>query len=277
MSGSTRGGRRVLITGGAGGMGLACASLLGAQGDAILLTDVGAPALDAATAELARAGIDADAFVCDLADAGAGAVIADALHGGPPLGALVHTAGLSPVMAEWRKIIEVDLVGTARVLDAVFPFVGPGSAAVCIASMAGHLMPLHPGVAALMAEPMNPDLLDALDALPERPVGTSAGAYAHAKRAVRALVVRSAAAWGARGARIVSLSPGMIATPMGRLEFEQQPVMKTLLDRTPLARLGDATEIASVVAFLCSPAASFVTGCDLLVDGGVCAALGITS
>lgn len=277
MSEGTQRGRRVLITGGAGGMGLACASLLGAQGDSILLTDAGAPALDAAVAELARAGIAADAFVCDLADAGAGAVIADALRGGAPLGALVHTAGLSPVMAEWRKIVEVDLVGTARVLDAVFPFVGPGSAAVCIASMAGHLMPLHAGVAALMADPLNPDLLDALDALPDRPAGTSAGAYSHAKRAVRALVARSAAAWGARGARIVSLSPGMIATPMGRLEFEQQPAMKMLLDRTPLARLGEAAEIASVVAFLCSPAASFVTGCDLLVDGGVCAALGIAS
>src|SRR5690606_19420181 len=78
MSAGTRRGRRVLITGGAGGMGLACASLMGAQGDSILLTDAGAPALDAAVAELARAGIAADAFVCDLADAGAGAVIADA-------------------------------------------------------------------------------------------------------------------------------------------------------------------------------------------------------
>jgi NAD(P)-dependent dehydrogenase (short-subunit alcohol dehydrogenase family) len=277
MSGGTRRGRRVLVTGGAGGMGRACASWMGAQGDSILLTDVSAAALETATRELARSGVDADCFACDVADAGAGRVIAEALRGGPPLGALVHTAGLSPVMADWRRIIEVDLVGTARVLDAVFPFVGPGSAAVCMASIAGHLMPADPAVAALLAEPLRPDLLDALDALPGRPVSHSAGAYSHAKRAVRALVARSAAAWGARGARILSLSPGMITTPMGRLEFEQQPAMKMLLDRTPLARLGDAQEIASVVAFLCSPAAAFVTGCDLVVDGGVCAALGIAS
>ena len=267
--------RRVLITGGAGGMGLACAALLGASGDSILLTDLRASALESAVHALAQSGIDARGFTCDLAGSGCGAAIAGALAEGPPLGALVHTAGLSPVMADWRKIIEVDLVGTARVLDAVLPFLASGSAAVCISSIAGHLMPEHPAVSALMAEPLAPGLLDALDALPGQPVSNPAGAYAQAKRAVRALVAHSAAAFGARGVRIVSLSPGMITTPMGKLEFEQQPAMKSLLERTPLDRLGGPEEIASVVSFLCSPAAAFVTGCDLIVDGGVCAALGI--
>lgn len=256
-------------------MGLACARRMAADGDAILLTDVDASALDVATRELAREGIDARGFACDLASESAIGAITRALRDGPPLGALVHTAGLSPVMADWQKIIAVDLVGTARVLEAAFPFVGEGSVAVCIASIAGHLVPDDPAVAALMAEPLAPDLLERLAALPGDPVASSAGAYAFAKRAVRALVARSAPAWGQRGARIVSVSPGMIATPMGLLEMEKQPAMKIMLERTPLARLGDAEEIASVVAFLCSPAAAFVTGCDLVVDGGICAALGI--
>ena len=254
-------------------MGLACARRMAADGDAILLTDVGAPALDAAIRELAREGVDAQGFACDLASEGAVGAIASALRGGPPLGALVHTAGLSPVMADWRKIIEVDLVGTVRVLEAAFPFLAPGAAAICIASIAGHLVPEDPAVAALMADPLAPDLLDRLAALPGEPVGNSAAAYAFAKRAVRALVARKAAAWGRRGARIVCISPGMIATPMGLLEFEKQPAMKIMLERTPLARLGEAHEIAEVVAFLCSPAAAFVTGCDLVVDGGLCAGL----
>jgi NAD(P)-dependent dehydrogenase (short-subunit alcohol dehydrogenase family) len=223
---------------------------------------------------LRRSGIEARGFACDIADAGSGKTIADALRDGPPLAALVHTAGLSPVMADWRRIVAVDLVGTARVLDAALPFMAAGGAAVCIASIAGHLVPADPAVAALMAEPLAPDLLERLDSLPGRPVGSSAATYGHAKRAVRALVARSAAAWGARGARIVSLSPGMIATPMGELEFEKQPAMKMILERTPLERMGRPDEIAGVVAFLCSRAASFVTGCDWIVDGGACAALG---
>lgn len=277
MTRGNRTGHRVLITGGAGGMGIACAARMGAGGDSILLTDLSTAALEEAKRALARSGVEASCFACDLADARSGEAMAAALREGPPLGALVHTAGLSPVMADWRKIIEVDLVGTARVLEAAFPFMDAGGAAVCIASMAGHLLPADPAVAALLAEPLAPDLLDRLDALPGRPLADPGIAYAHAKRAVRALVARSARAWGARGARIVSLSPGMITTPMGNLEFEKQPAMKVLLDETPLGRLGKAEEIAKVVAFLCSPEASFVTGCDLLVDGGVCAALGVLS
>ena len=98
-------------------------------------------------------------------------------------------------------------------------------------------------------------------------------AYSLAKYGVIRLCQREASAWGARGARIVSLSPGIIQTPMGQQEFDQQPMMATLVAQTPLKRMGQPEEIAAAAAFLLSADASFITGCDMLVDGGVTGAL----
>jgi NAD(P)-dependent dehydrogenase (short-subunit alcohol dehydrogenase family) len=89
------------------------------------------------------------------------------------------------------------------------------------------------------------------------------------------LVRREAKELGPRGARICSVSPGMIDTPMGRQEYEQQPMMKVLEEMTPLRRTGRADELAAVTSFLLDDGASFVTGIDVLVDGGACAAVGV--
>ena len=266
--------RRALITGGAGGMGRSCGLRMGHAGYAVVLADVVSAPLESACAELNAAGIAATSVVCDVADGESVEKLAAALATGPKLDAVIHTAGLSPTMADWRPILAVDFVGTAKLLDATLPLIAEGGAAVCIASMAGHLLPEDTAVASLLADPLAPGLLDALDALPGRPVGDPGAAYSHAKRAVRALVAQRATAWGERGARIVSLSPGIITTPMGNQEFEQQPAMAEMLRIAPLKRLGDPDEIAKVVAFLCSEEASYITGCDILVDGGVTAALG---
>ena len=89
------------------------------------------------------------------------------------------------------------------------------------------------------------------------------------KRGVIAVAARAAVTWGRRGGRVNSLSPGLIDTPMGRQEAEQQPIMKVMLEQTPLERLGRPEEVAAVVVFLLSDSASFISGIDVLVDGGM--------
>jgi NAD(P)-dependent dehydrogenase (short-subunit alcohol dehydrogenase family) len=250
-----------LVVGAGSGMGAAVALVL--KGDRRLI--VAAQNVDAAqrTAEAVGGGVEA--VECDVTDEASLARLASRV---PRLGALVVTAGLSPTMAKGDRIFEVNLVGSARLLAALDGAVGPGTAAVLFASMAAHSVPPEPALTAVLDDPLAPDLLDRLRALGIDPSEPGA-AYGLSKFGVVRLARRRAGAWWHRGARIVSLSPGVIATPMGNQELSQQPVMRGMIDA--VGRMGRAEEVASVAAFLVSPAASFVSGIDVLVDGGLVA------
>jgi NAD(P)-dependent dehydrogenase (short-subunit alcohol dehydrogenase family) len=257
-----------VITGGGGGMGLACARRLG-RTHRLLLAEIDAARGDAARQRLAGEGIEAEAVVADVSDAGAVKALADRAAALGPLGALVHTAGLSPTMGDGPRIWRVNLVGTALLVEAFRPLCRPGSAAVLIASQAGHLarMRATPELDAIVDDPLAPDLPERLAAY-DRALLEPAGAYAASKYGVLRLAARESSAWGAAGGRIVSLSPGIIDTGMGRQEYAAQPMMALIVERTPLRRMGREDEIASVIEFLCSDGASFITGSDVLVDGG---------
>jgi NAD(P)-dependent dehydrogenase (short-subunit alcohol dehydrogenase family) len=261
-------------------MGSACAAALADAADVLVLTDVD----EAGLARAARRIDESTAAVCpvagDLQDPAWPEELAARAAGLGRLGALVHTAGLSPSMAGWRDILTVDLAATARILDAFLAQATAGSVAVCVASVSAHMGAFETAADELLADPLAADFQERFCAL----VGENpdpGATYRLAKRGVIRLCERAAPAWGARGARVLSVSPGLIDTEMGRLELQHQPIKTWLAQITPIQRLradesplpGRIDDIANAVAFLCSDRASFISGCDIRVDGGLIPAM----
>ncbi len=270
--------RRVLITGAAGGMGRACARLFGTTQD-LILTDVSAGPLNGFADELRADGFGVvGVHAGDLGGQALLSALADDLSGDTPF-TLLHTAGLSPSQADWQSIMKVNLIVTAKLLQAVEPRLQPGSVGVLIASTAGHLMPPIPAVQAILDQPLADDLLDRIGPLIEgmamhaAPADARGISYSLSKQAVLRLCEQRASVWGAQGARIVSISPGLMLTPMGRKEVAETPGAAEMRDAAPAGRPGTAMDIALAAHFLASDSASFITGTDLRVDGGSIAAI----
>ena len=265
--------RKVLITGAAGGMGRACARLFGSQDD-LVLTDVSAASLDTFADELRTDGYNVAAQAGDMSDDALIAALVKAVaQGGHPF-AVVHTAGLSPSLADWQAIMQVNLVATEKLLRAIEQALVPGCVAVLIASSAGHMFPAMAEVEAVLAEPLAPGFMATIEGVinhmggANSPGGMGGISYSLSKKAVHNICTSRGLTWGPKGARITSISPGLIATPMGKAEIAGSPGAQQLLDATPVGRAGTAMDIALAAQFLCSDAASFISGTDLLVDGG---------
>ncbi len=247
-------------------MGLAAAHRLYLPDAPMVLVDLNEDGIRAVAQEL---GDNVHTVACDVSDPDAVAALADTVGEFGGLRSLAHAAGISPTMADWRRIIEVDLVGTALLVRALEPLTAPESAAVCWASIAGHGVAPDEELDAALDDPLAPDLLDRLGSIAGDGLAAAGQGYGDAKRGVMRLVAREAVAWGMRGARICSISPGIIDTPQGRQEYDEQPAMAMMIELTPIKRWGQPEEICNVVAFLLSDEASYMTGCDVVVDGGV--------
>ncbi|MDG2004200.1 MAG: SDR family oxidoreductase [Novosphingobium sp.] len=257
---------------GAGAMGMAVAHRL-AQRHRVLLADIDGDRAESEAAAMRDGGCDASAIACDVTSPEAVAALADAVSEQGGLGVLAHVAGLSPSAQDFHLIVRVNLLGAALVADALLPLARQGSAAILIASMAAHSFAAPEPVLEVLSEPNATDVAEKL-AQAIGPESVNPGmAYAYSKQGLLLYARRNAAAWGAKGARIVSLSPGMIATPMGAREFEASEQKRKMFAASPLEREGTMPEIADAVEFLASDRASFISGTDLLVDGGLTAAL----
>ncbi len=259
----------IAVVTGVGGMGSAIARRIGA-GRRLALLDIDGEKSERVAAELRASGHDVVSTVADVADRAAVQAFADSLTG-DRIVALVHTAGLSGSMAGADRIMDVNLLGTALVIDAFEPLMGPGSAAVFIASMGSITFPVGPDLAQRYAHAPTDELVGIMRASRDKPYAP-VEAYCLSKRANQLRVNAAAIRWGRNGARINSISPGIIATPMGDLEARHVPQMAIMREISPIQRIGTPDDIAQAVEFLLGVQASFITGIDLPVDGGVIAA-----
>ena len=262
--------RSVVVVIGTGGMGLAVARRL-ASGRQLLLADYSEASLDATAAALRGEGHAAGVLAVDVADRASVEKLAVAAGEAGRVDAVIHTAGVSPVTATARQIYQVDLLGTAHVIDAFLPVASVGTSLVCVASMAGHFASLPQDLERHLATAPAGQLLHHEGIDLEADPGS---AYVVAKRGNQLRVQAAAHAWGAKGARLNTISPGVISTPMGHAEL-QGPAgrhIQAMIDLSGAGRAGTPDDIAAAAAFLAGPESSFITGNDILIDGGAVAA-----
>lgn len=265
--------KEVCVVIGPGAIGLAIARRVG-TGKHLVLADLRQHNADAAAKTLIEAGFDVTATTVDIASrASVQSLVALATSLGP-VTRLIHAAGVSPTQAPPAAILQVDLYGTAIVLEEFGKVIAAGGSGVVIASQSGHrLRALSPEEDRALALTPAEELL-ALPLLAPDQVTDSLHAYQLSKRANALRVMAEAVRWGQRGARINSISPGIIFTPLAQDEFAgpRGPGYRRMIEVSAAGRVGTADEVASVAALLMGPDGGFITGSDFLMDGGVTAA-----
>ena len=255
---------------GAGSIGVAIARRVSA-GKHVLLADLRTENAEIAAKTLFDAGFEVTTASVDVSSrASVEALVHTATSIGEVTG-LIHAAGVSPSQASPQTILHVDLYGTALVLDLFGNVIAAGGSGVVIASQSGHrLGALTPEQNAALATTPVEDLL----ALPFlQGVTDSLNAYQLSKRGNALRVMAEAVRWGKRGARVNTISPGIIITPLARDELTgpRGEGYRRMLDLSPAGRAGTPDEVANVAALLMGPDGGFITGSDFLMDGGVTA------
>lgn len=262
----------VMILTGAGKIGMAIARRMG-YGMKIVIGDKRMENEEAIAGILNNAGFDAVPLEMDLSSRPSIIGLIHAAQQYGEISMLINAAGVSPSQASIETILKVDLYGTAVLLEEVGKVIKAGGAGVTISSQSGHRLPaLGAEADKQLACTPTEELLD-LDILHPRNIRDTLHAYQLAKRCNVKRVMAEAIRWGKRGARINSISPGIIVTPLAIDEFNgpRGDFYKNMFAHCPAGRPGTADEVANVAELLMSNRGAFITGSDFLVDGGATA------
>lgn len=262
----------VIVLTGAGQLGMAIVRRM-AYGNKIFVADWQLENAEAITKTLVEAGFDAVPFKADISSRASILKLITAAQQEGEIAMFVNAAGLSPSQSTKEHILAVDLYGTAILLEEFGKVIKKGGTAVTISSQSGHRMPaLTPEEDRLLATTPTEELLQ-LDMLQPDAIKDTLHAYQMAKRCNVKRVMAEAVKWGERGARINSISPGIIVTPLALDEFKgpRGDFYKNMFAKSPAGRPGIADEVANVAELLMSSRGAFITGADFLIDGGATA------
>jgi len=262
----------VIVVIGPGSIGQAIARRVSA-GKRVLLADLRQENAAAAAEVLSNAGFDVRAATVDVSSRASVHALVQAATALGEITGVIHAAGVSPSQAQPSTILAVDLYGTALVLEEFGNVIARGGAGVVIASQSGHRL------GALTAEQDKAlattpaDELRSLPMLQPDQVKDSLHAYQLAKRGNALRVMAEAVRWGKRGARVNTISPGIIVTPLAKDELSgpRAAGYQRMIELCPVGRAGTPDEVGAVGALLMGPDGAFITGSDFLMDGGVTA------
>jgi NAD(P)-dependent dehydrogenase (short-subunit alcohol dehydrogenase family) len=263
----------VIVVIGAGQIGQAIARRVGA-GKHVLLADLRSDNANAAAEVLANAGYEVSVATVDASSRDAVQALVETATGLGNVTGLIHAAGVSPTQASPATILNVDLYGTALVLEEFGDVIARGGAGVVISSQSGYRLP------ALTVEQNKALATTPVEALLSLPflqpdkITDSLHAYQISKRANSLRVMAEAVRWGKRGARLNAISPGIIITPLAKDELTgpRGAGYRRMIEVSPAGRAGTPDEVGTVGALLMGPDGGFITGSDFLMDGGVTAA-----
>lgn len=265
--------KEVIVVVGAGSIGQAIARRVGA-GKHVLLASLREEDAALAAVTFENAGFAVSVAAVDIASRESVQSLVKKATGLGPISGLIQAAGVSPSQATPETILRVDLYGTALVLEVFGEVIAKGGSGVVISSQSGHRLPaLSPDQDRALATTAVEDLLQ-LDFLQPSRVTDPLLAYQLSKRGNSLRVMAEAVHWGRRGARLNTISPGIIITPLARDELSgpRGAGYRRMIEGCPVGRAGTADEVAQVAALLMGPDGAFITGSDFLMDGGVTAA-----